>query len=178
MDPRVKPGDDERKTGPMKDDSDSADDSRTRGLDALEHAVPYKLYKLAMRGSAAKSDYIKRKVGLTIDEWKVLLLIGTFQPLSTKEVAQRSTLDKVRISRTTDRLVRKGLVTAHRDPGDRRKVELKLTRAGKAKYRGVVTCLTEWDNAFVKALDRKALGQLVDLLQTLDGQIDVLAGRF
>lgn len=162
----------------MKSDSVSADDSRTRGLDALEHAVPYKLYKLAIRGSNAKSDYIRRKLGLTIDEWKVLLLIGTFQPLSTKEVAERSTLDKVRISRTTDRLVRKGLVTAHRDARDRRKVELKLTRPGKTKYRGVVTCLTDWDNAFVKALDRKALDQLVELLQTLDNRIDVLAEKF
>jgi len=158
--------------------ANEADDSRTRGLDVLEHAVPYKLYKLALRGSAAKSEYIRREVGLSIDEWKVLLLIGSFSPLSTKEVAERSTLDKVRISRTTDRLVRKGLVTAHRDPRDRRKVELKLTRPGKAKYRGVIASLTEWDNAFVAALDGKALAQLVKLLQTLDRQIDVLAARF
>jgi DNA-binding MarR family transcriptional regulator len=156
----------------------SADNSRTRGLDALEHAVPYKLYKLAIRGSNAKSNYIKRQVGLSIDEWKVLLLIGTFQPLSTKEVAERSTLDKVRISRTTDRLVRKGLVTGHRDARDRRKVELKLTRTGKARYRGVVTCLTDWDNAFVKALDRASLTRLIEVLQTLDGQIDALDKRF
>ena len=38
---------------PPKDDADEADDSRTRGLDVLEHAVPYKLYKLAIRGSHA-----------------------------------------------------------------------------------------------------------------------------
>jgi DNA-binding MarR family transcriptional regulator len=156
----------------------SVDDSRTRGLEVLEHAVPYQLYKLAIRGTKAKSDYIKRQVALTIDEWKVLLLIGSFQPLSTKEVAERSTLDKVRISRTTDRLVRRGLVTDRRDRSDRRKVALKLTRAGKAKYRGVVTCLTEWDNAFVKALDRRALDLLVKLLQVLDRQIDVVAKRF
>jgi DNA-binding MarR family transcriptional regulator len=159
------------------DSSPSADD-RTLGLDVLEHAVPYKLYKLALRGSNAKSAYIKREVGLAIDEWKVLLLIGTFSPLSTKEVAERSTLDKVRISRTTDRLVKMGLVTAHRDPSDRRKVELKLTRAGKTKYRGVLTSLTAWDNAFVAGLDRKSRDLLVELLQILDRRIDALAARF
>jgi DNA-binding MarR family transcriptional regulator len=163
----------------LKRDADlQADESRTLGLEALEHAIPYKLYKLALRGSNAKSDYIKRSVGLSMDEWKVLLLIGTFSPLSTKEVAQRSTLDKVRISRTTDRLVRAGLVTAERDAGDRRKVELKLTRPGKAKYRGVVTCLTAWDTAFVAALDAKSRQLLLKLLQTLDGRIDTLAEQF
>ena len=163
----------------LKRDADlQADESRTLGLEALEHAIPYKLYKLALRGSNAKSDYIKRSVGLSMDEWKVLLLIGTFSPLSTKEVAERSTLDKVRISRTTDRLVRAGLVTAERDAGDRRKVELKLTRPGKAKYRGVVTCLTAWDTAFVAALDAKSRQLLLKLLQTLDGRIDQLAEQF
>jgi DNA-binding MarR family transcriptional regulator len=155
-----------------------AEESRTLGLEALEHAIPYKLYKLALRGSNAKSDYIKRSVGLTMDEWKVLLLIGTFSPLSTKEVAARSTMDKVRVSRTTDRLVRAGLVTAERDALDRRKVELKLTRPGKAKYRGVVTCLSAWDSAFVAALDAKSRQLLLKLLQTLDGRIDQLAAQF
>jgi len=155
-----------------------AEQSRTLGLEVLEHAVPYKLYKLAIRGSNAKSAYIKRQVGLSIDEWKVLLLIGTFSPLSTKEVAERSTLDKVRISRTTDRLVRKGLVTANRDKSDRRKVELKLTRLGKVKYRGVIDCLTAWDEAFVRGLDPKSLGVLVKLLHKLDQQIDLLDKKF
>ena len=163
----------------LKRDVDpSADGSRTLGLEVLEHAVPYKLYKLALRGSTAKSGYIKRVVGLSTDEWKVLLLIGTFSPLSTKDVAGRSTLDKVRISRTTDRLVRAGLVTAQRDCSDRRKIELKLTRLGKAKYRGVVTCLTAWDSAFVAALDARSQHLLIRMLQTLDRRIDALAERF
>ena len=161
-----------------RDSELAAEQSRTLGLEVLEHAVPYKLYKLAIRGSNAKSDYIRRAVGLSIDEWKVLLLIGTFSPLSTKDVAERSTLDKVRVSRTTDRLVRQGLVTAHRDPDDRRKVELKLTRSGKAKYRGVVDSLTAWDSAFVQVLDSRALAGLIKLLQTLDQRIDELEKRY
>jgi len=156
----------------------AAEQSRTLGLEVLEHAVPYKLYKLAVRGSNAKSAYIRREIGLSTDEWKVLLLIGTFSPLSTKEVAERSTLDKVRVSRTTDRLVRKGLVTANRDKNDRRKVELKLTRLGKVKYRGVIDCLRAWDDAFVNVLDRRSLNVLVKLLQKLDQQIDLLDQRF
>ncbi|HTY66459.1 MAG TPA: MarR family transcriptional regulator [Alphaproteobacteria bacterium] len=163
---------------PQRDAALAADTSRLLGLEVLEHAVPYKLYKLALRGSRAKSAYIKKRVGLSIDEWKVLLLIGTFSPLSTKEVAERSTLDKVRVSRTTDRLVRQGLVTGHRDPEDRRKVELKLTRAGKAKYRGVVDSLATWDSAFVQVLDSKSLTSLIKLLQTLDQRIDELERRY
>jgi DNA-binding MarR family transcriptional regulator len=161
-----------------RDAARAADDSRRLGLEVLEHAVPYRLYKLAIRGSRAKSAYIRREVGLSIDEWKVLLLIGTFSPLSTKEVAERSTLDKVRISRTTDRLVRRRLVTAQRDRADRRKVELKLTRLGKTKYRGVVTCLTAWDTAFVQALNPKSLANLMRLLDALDRRIDDLERRF
>jgi hypothetical protein len=107
-----------------------APNDRLLGLEVLEHAVPYKLYRLAIRGTQAKSAYIKRRVGLAIDEWKVLLLIGSFSPLSTKEVAARSTLDKVRVSRTTMRLVKKGLVTAARDQGDRRKVDRPPANAG------------------------------------------------
>lgn len=163
---------------PKRDATPVVDNSRSLGLEVLEHAVPYKLYKLALRGSRAKSAYIKKQIGLSIDEWKVLLLIGTFSPLSTKEVAQRSTLDKVRVSRTTDRLVRQGLVTGHRDPNDRRKVELKLTRLGRAKYRGVVASLTTWDTAFVQALEPKSLALLIKLLQTLDQRIDELEKRY
>ncbi|MBM3536948.1 MAG: MarR family transcriptional regulator [Alphaproteobacteria bacterium] len=162
-----------------KEESDAAaDESRTRGLEALEHSIPYKLYKLALRGSAAKSAHIKKTVGLAIDEWKVLLLIGTFAPLSTKEVAERSTLDKVRISRTTDRLVKAGLITAARDGSDGRKIELRLTRRGRTKYQGVVASLTAWDGAFVEALSARERQQLDDMLQALDARIDALATRF
>jgi DNA-binding MarR family transcriptional regulator len=141
---------------PQRDAAPAADTSRLLGLEVLEHAVPYKLYKLALRGSRAKSAYIKKRVGL----------------------AERSTLDKVRVSRTTDRLVRQGLVTGHRNPDDRRKVELKLTRAGKAKYRGVVDSLATWDSAFVQVLDPKSLTSLIKLLQTLDQRIDELERRY
>jgi len=144
----------------------------------LADGIPYKMYRIAIKGTLAKSSSIKRHVGLGIAEWKVLLIIGTYAPLSTNAVAARSSLDKPTISRTTDRLVARGLVDRTRDRNDQRKLVLRLTQKGAKKYEELVSVLTKWDASLLSRLGEGQLRQFNRILDLLDDGIDEVDEEF
>ncbi|MCG6115862.1 MAG: MarR family winged helix-turn-helix transcriptional regulator [Mesorhizobium sp.] len=158
-----------------KNDSDEA--LRSDGQKILEHSIPHHFYRVAVKSTKAKSDFIRLHTGLAMDEWKVLLLIGSFEPLSTKEVSERSTLDKSKVSRTTTALLVAGLVSNHRDKSDRRKLDLKLTPIGREKFRRVVSCLSVWDAKVLEMIAEDKISAFVAALNELDHRLDEMTGH-
>jgi DNA-binding MarR family transcriptional regulator len=147
-------------------------DPRAMGLKLLRRSVPYHMYRTAVHGTLAKSAYIDKKTGLDVSEWKVMLIVGTFAPMSTKDIAAQSSLDKPTISRTTERLVARKLLTSAADPGDRRKVSLKLTKAGHEKYVRLLHALSSWDTVLLKCLSAKQVAMLDEIVQRIEARID------
>jgi len=153
-------------------DLPSIADPRAAGVKLLRHSVPYHMYRTAVHGTLAKSAYIHKKTGLDVSEWKVMLIVGTFAPMSTKDIAAQSSLDKPTISRTTERLVARKLLTSAADPGDRRKVSLKLTKAGHEKYVRLLQALSSWDDVLLKCLSAKQVAALDEMVKLLEARID------
>ena len=152
------------------------DDPRAMGLALLQESVLYQMYRTAMRGTLAKSEYIEKEVGLRMAEWKVMLIIGAFGPVSTKEIAERSSLDKPSISRTSEKLVARKLATSAENPGDRRKVALTLTKAGRAKYVKLLHALSSWDKSLLECLGADQIETLKTIVDLLFGHIDSVSG--
>lgn len=153
---------------------DTDDDLRRISREVLEFSVPHKLYRLAVKSTKAKSDFINSQVGLSMGEWKVLLLVGSYSPLSTKEVSERSTLDKTKVSRISTALMTAGLVSMDRDMEDRRKLDLKLTRRGQDKFKKLVRCLQVWDARLMAGLSPPDVQSFSDALRKLDGQLEIM----
>ncbi len=74
----------------------------------LEEFLPYKLAILSHTVSRLVARVYDKSLGLTIPEWRVILIVGRFPGLSAVEVAERTMLDKVAVSRAVTKLIKSG----------------------------------------------------------------------
>jgi DNA-binding MarR family transcriptional regulator len=131
---------------------------------ALERFLPYRLSVLTNTISRAFARTYGKRFGLSIPEWRVMAVLGRFAPLSAGQVAERTAMDKVRVSRAVARLMKVGLVDRTMASDDRRRSALKLSRAGRRVHEGIVPMARRFETAFLASLsdsDRAALDRLV-----------------
>lgn len=136
---------------------------------ALEHFLPYRLSVLINTMSRAFARLYGERFGLSIPEWRVMAVLGRFAPLSASEVAERTAMDKVRVSRAVARLIKTGLVDRATDAADRRRSVLKLSRAGRRVHDGIVPMARAIEAELLRGLsadEREALDALVSKLMT------------
>src|SRR6478672_11658564 len=76
----------------------------------LEHFLPYRLSVLSNRVSGAIAQMYSERFDLGVTEWRVMAVLGRYPKLSAGEVAQRTAMDKVAVSRAVAGLVEAGRV--------------------------------------------------------------------
>lgn len=133
----------------------------------LETFLPYRIAVLAsVMGSAIASAYVER-FGLTIPEWRVIAVLTRYPGLSAREVAEKSHMDAVAVSRAVNRLLRAGRLRRAIARDDRRRSVLQVSEAGAIVYREVAPLALEFERALVEALpaaDRVMLDRALDVL--------------
>jgi DNA-binding MarR family transcriptional regulator len=141
----------------------------------LNRFVPYRLSVLTNRVSNAIARTYSERFGLSIPEWRVMAVLGQASGLSAGEVARRTEMDKVQVSRALATLVRRRRVQKQPDPIDRRITRLALTAPGRAIYDEIVPRALELEEELLAALEgneREALNCLLAKLsqhsQTLE----------
>jgi DNA-binding MarR family transcriptional regulator len=137
---------------------------RGEAVFALEHFLPYRLSVLMNTMSRAFARRYGEQFGLSIPEWRVMAVLGRFAPLSAGEVAERTAMDKVRVSRAVAKLMKSGLVDRATDSGDRRRSALKLSRAGRRVHEAIIPMARQIEAALLARLspqERAALDVIV-----------------
>ena len=76
----------------------------------LEDFLPYRLSVLSHTISTTIAKAYETKFGISIPEWRVIAILGRFPGLSAVEVADRTMLDKVAVSRAVTRLIKNGRI--------------------------------------------------------------------
>jgi DNA-binding MarR family transcriptional regulator len=104
----------------------------------LETFFPYRLAVLAEQVSLATAQVYRERFALTRDEWRVLAALADQGEVRTADVKDRTTLDKMQVSRALARLEGEGLVARSPDPDDGRAWRVRLLPAGMALYRKIV----------------------------------------
>lgn len=97
----------------------------------LERYLPYRLTVIAERLSAELANQYKKKFGISVPEWRVLLNIGYMRDLSVRDIERRVGLEKSKVSRAASRLEAKGYLTKRVDSSDRRLLKLEVTDQGR-----------------------------------------------
>src|ERR1700752_2826967 len=113
---------------PVKRKSRSADKLH------LEHFVPYRLSVLTNIVSMSIADAYEREFGLTIPQWRVIAVLARYPDLSAIEVAERTAMDKVAVSRAVQGLLAARRLVRSYDAGDRRRSRLRLSSAGGSVF--------------------------------------------
>ena len=135
----------------------------------LDRLFSYRLSVLSNRISGAISREYHRRFGLAITEWRVMAVLGRFPGLSAGEVAARTAMDKVAVSRAVARLLERALIQREIHGDDRRRSVLELLPAGFAVYEVVAPMVLESERRLLDALteeERTALDRLITRLET------------
>jgi DNA-binding MarR family transcriptional regulator len=133
----------------------------------LDRFVPYRLSVLSNRVSSAIARHYSDAFGLSIPEWRVMAVLGGTPGLSAREVAQRTAMDKVQVSRAVASLMRARRVARAGDTQDGRVTRLSLTPKGRAIYDEIVPLALRLEELFLSALspdERRTFDRLMTKL--------------
>ena len=103
----------------------------------LEDFLPYRLSILSNTVSRAIAVSYAERFNLSIPEWRIMAVLGRFPGLSARQVAERTAMDKVAVSRAVSRLIDAGRVQRRVADADRRRSILELSPRGENVYREV-----------------------------------------
>lgn len=97
----------------------------------LEEFLPYRLAVLSHTVSSKIAGVYEERFKVSIPEWRVIAILGRFPGLSAVEVAQRTMLDKVAVSRAVTKLIKNGRLDREFADADRRRSILNLSEEGR-----------------------------------------------
>jgi len=141
---------------------------------ALDAFVPYRLSVLTNQVSSAIARRYADRFGLTIPEWRVMATLGETPGLSARDVAARTAMDKVQVSRAVSSLMAAKRVQRSYDAEDGRVTRLSLTRAGRAIYDEIVPLALHLEATFLSALTAEERETFDRLLTKLARQVRLL----
>lgn len=148
----------------------SADAARTceRVALQLDRFLPYRLSVLSNRVSSAISRVYSERFGLGVTEWRVMAVLGQSPDLSAGEVAERTAMDKVAVSRAVARLGERGLLQRETHDDDRRRSVLALSADGHAVHDEIVPLALAFEQRLLGGMDAGERALLFRLLDRLD----------
>ncbi len=146
----------------------------------LERFLPYRLSVLSNRISGAIAREYSQRFALGVTEWRVMAVLGRYPDLSAGEVAQRTAMDKVAVSRAVASLLDARRIERDTHGGDRRRSVLRLSPAGRAIYDEVAPLALAFERTLLGDMDageRALLFRLLDRLDELELQAEATPAR-
>jgi DNA-binding MarR family transcriptional regulator len=111
--------------------------------EALPEALPidssllFKLVRLVNLTARPFVETLSRRHQLSLNEWRVLVVLASHPGVAAHEVADHTGLDKMSISRAIAALERRGRVRRTTDAADRRRALLSLSAAGRRLFEAI-----------------------------------------
>jgi DNA-binding MarR family transcriptional regulator len=133
----------------------------------LEHFLPYRLSVLSNTVSQAIAREYVERFALGVTEWRVIAVLGRYDGLSARQVAERTAMDKVAVSRAVARLAQVGRIKRGIADHDKRQSVLRLSAKGWKIYDEVAPLALEHERRLLAHLDtdeRRWLGRILDKL--------------
>jgi len=134
----------------------------------LEHFLPYRLSVLSNRVSAAIAQVYSERFDLGVTQWRVMAVLARYPGLSASEVAQRTAMDKVAVSRAVAGLIEAGRVQRDTHDDDRRRCVLHLSEDGHRVVDAVAPLALGFESRLLDGMDEAERDLLFRLLDRLD----------
>ncbi len=141
----------------------------------LERFLPYRLAVLAnVLGSAIATSYEDR-FNISIPEWRIIAVLTRYPGLSAREVAEKTSMDAVAVSRAVSKLLKAGRIRRGVAADDRRRSVLHVSSTGAVVYREVAPVALEYERILLESLSPPERSALDHLLRVLMERADALA---
>ncbi|MCQ4166995.1 MarR family winged helix-turn-helix transcriptional regulator [Tahibacter harae] len=133
----------------------------------LENFLPYRLSVLSNTVSLAIAREYEDRFQLSITEWRVVAVLGRYDGLSAREVAERTAMDKVAVSRAVAALMKDGRVRRATAAHDKRQSVLSLTAKGRKVHAEVAPLALQHEQRLLAHLDAEEQSWLARILEKL-----------
>lgn len=133
----------------------------------LDRTLSYRLHLLHKLTDLDSQRAYVQQAGMSLSDGRCLVTVGTFEPLSVKDLARRANLDKGQASRAAQALVDQGLASKQGNADDGRGVVLTLTPTGREAFARTMAMVVRRNREIFGCLDsdeQRLLGELFDRL--------------
>ncbi len=133
----------------------------------LEDFLPFQLAVVANRASQMIARVIEDQYDLQVPDWRILVTLDEYSPLSPNEIAGYTSMDNPRVSRAQRRLSDLRLVRCENDPKDGRRKIVTLTPLGKSICRKMSPEARAREAWLLKGLSEEEREALAHILRKL-----------
>lgn len=133
----------------------------------LENFLPYRLAVLSNTVSTTVARAYDKRFSVSIPEWRVIAVLGRFPGLSAVEVAGRTLMDKVAVSRAVTKLIKNGRVEREFADADKRRSILNLSEDGKKLHDEIATLALEFERDLLQGFSQEEIDTLNSTMERL-----------
>jgi DNA-binding MarR family transcriptional regulator len=133
----------------------------------LEDFLPYRLSITSHTVSTNIARVYEKRFGVSIPEWRVIAVLGRFPGLSAVEVADRTLMDKVAVSRAVTKLIKNGRIDREFADADRRRSILNLSEEGQEVHNEIAPLALEFEQELVQDISGEDYDKFNSTLEQL-----------
>lgn len=141
----------------------------------LDNFLPYRLSVTSHSVSTNIARVYEKRFGVSIPEWRVIAILGRYPGLSAVEVAERTLMDKVAVSRAVTKLIKNGRIDRQFADADRRRSILNLSEEGRAVHNEIAQLALRFERELLRDIskdDYSAFVRILDQLRDRAAEID------
>ena len=142
----------------------------------LEEFMPYRLAVLSNTISTTVAKAYDKRFNVSIPEWRVIAVIGRFPGLSAVEVAERTMLDKVAVSRAVTKLIRNGHIDREFADADKRRSILNLTDQGQTLHDEIAAVALNFEHELLDGFTSEELEEMMRIMERLMTRARLIGG--
>ena len=133
----------------------------------LENFLPYRLAVLSNTVSTTVARAYDKRFKVSIPEWRVIAVLGRFPGLSAVEVAERTLMDKVAVSRAVTKLIKNGRIDREFADADRRRSILNLSEDGKKLHDEIAQLALQFERDLLQGFTDEEIANLGNIMERL-----------
>jgi DNA-binding MarR family transcriptional regulator len=133
----------------------------------LEDFLPYRLAVLSNTISATVARAYDKRFSVSIPEWRVIAVLGRFPGLSAVEVAGRTLMDKVAVSRAVTKLIKNGRIDREFADSDKRRSILNLSEDGKKLHDEIAQLALQFERDLLHGFSEEEMDNLNSVMERL-----------
>ncbi len=130
----------------------------------LQRFFPYLVRVFYTHISSAVSQVYESGHQLSAPEWRTMAILGEDQSLTAAEIVERSSMDKVSVSRAVSKLRKRGWLLERVNKCDGRSRVLKLSRQGSRAFRELVPKMLDAEKKMLASLSEDERAKLIELM--------------
>lgn len=126
------------------------------------------IHRIHIALASSEAALLDEIAGITINQWRVLSLVGDHSEKMSRDIAKKSCVDPAAISRAIHSLQALGWLAFRQRPSDRRVLDLELTSAGRKIHDMVGPQMRQWRRRVNRELSITEHDKTVDSLSKIE----------